>query len=371
MLPTWGRTGHPGQPQGAAGLQCRKRPLVRPLPRRRYKAKPIIWILGGDQNIRTPAERADHRRHGRRPGRGRRRRAPEDVSPARARHVVIAIARCRRGSTFTCRKARTAPRSRHGLYIEHDRALNPPKPTLDGEPRYEMIPSASTTPTTAGWTAWTISTRARPPIGPCSPARPATLTGTTRLADVEARTALRDQRRHPLDAGDRPSRRLPDGASAQAFRVAAWQTLVPDQSIIRSGPVTGPATIRAGRAADGGSPSSTRRAASRSPWTGASSGPAREGDLVGPALWRGAPHSYRRQPGVSNVHATHVGPGSGLAADPGGRGRRIPAAGSLANLADNAFSFQWLGRAQRGLALTGQGLLGRGVAAAVPVRTGL
>lgn len=30
-----------------------------------------------------------------------------------------------------------------------------------------------------------------------------------------------------------------------------WQTLIPDQSIIRSGPATGPATVRAARAADG------------------------------------------------------------------------------------------------------------------------
>ncbi|MCB1124253.1 MAG: DUF4038 domain-containing protein [Verrucomicrobiae bacterium] len=105
----------------------------------RYRDKPVIWILGGDRNIYSKEDR----------------------------EVVTSLARgLREGDggnnliTFHPRGPGLSSDSFHdsdwpdfnmihsshaardhdnGLYVEHDYALKPPKPTLDGEPRYEGL----------------------------------------------------------------------------------------------------------------------------------------------------------------------------------------------------------------------------------------
>lgn len=105
----------------------------------RYRTAPVIWILGGDQDIATPADRAviEGFAAGLREGDG-------------GAHLITYHPR---GPGRSSDSLPDAPwldfqmvQSSHGahdhdngLSIEHDYALTPTKPTLDGEPRYEMI----------------------------------------------------------------------------------------------------------------------------------------------------------------------------------------------------------------------------------------
>jgi hypothetical protein len=107
---------------------------------RRYKDKAIIWILGGDRSIQTDEERAviDAIAAGLKTGDG--------GSHLKTYHPT--------GPGFSSIKLNTADwldfnmfQSSHGardhdngLFVEHDYALTPQKPTLDGEPRYEGMP---------------------------------------------------------------------------------------------------------------------------------------------------------------------------------------------------------------------------------------
>lgn len=106
---------------------------------RRYRAAPIIWILGGDQDIGSAADRAviEALATGLREGDG-------------GAHLITYHPR---GPGRASDSLRDAPwldfymeQTSHGahdhdngLSIERDYALNPPKPVLDGENRYEML----------------------------------------------------------------------------------------------------------------------------------------------------------------------------------------------------------------------------------------
>ncbi len=106
----------------------------------RYKDNAIIWILGGDQNIESEEEHAiieamalgikegddgEHliTFHPRGPGRS-----------AEFLHSAEWL-------DFNMSQSSHGARDHdNGIFIEHDYALEPTKPTLDGEPHYEMIP---------------------------------------------------------------------------------------------------------------------------------------------------------------------------------------------------------------------------------------
>ncbi|MHC4521145.1 MAG: apiosidase-like domain-containing protein, partial [Planctomycetota bacterium] len=106
---------------------------------RRYKDAPIIWILGGDENIRNDTERATVTAMalGLREGDG-------------GSHLMTFHPRGPGLSSdyfhsadwldFNMFQSSHAARDHdNGLFTEHDYALKPAKPTLDGEPRYEML----------------------------------------------------------------------------------------------------------------------------------------------------------------------------------------------------------------------------------------
>lgn len=250
MLPTWGSywtTGNKNAVFTAENARFFGRFLGA-----RYKEKPIIWILGGDQNIRTPAERAiiDAMAEGLAEGDGGR-----HLKTFHPRGPGMSSLQLRDAKWLDFHMSQTSHGARDhdtGLYIEHDRALNPPKPTLDGEPRYEMIP-----------VGFYFANYSR----------------LERMDDFDARTAaywamLAGAAGHTYGHNSvwqmwKPG--LPSAINADipwmqaidhpgAFQMGhlrrllesrPWQTLIPDQSIIRSGPATGPATVRAARAADG------------------------------------------------------------------------------------------------------------------------
>lgn len=250
MLPTWGSywtTGNKSAVFTAENARFFGRFLGA-----RYKEKPIIWILGGDQNIRTPAERAiiDAVAAGLAEGDGGR-----HLKTFHPRGPGMSSLQLRDAKWLDFHMSQTSHGARDhdtGLYIAHDRALNPPKPTLDGEPRYEMIPVGFyyrdfsrldrmddfDVRTAAYWamlagaaghtyghnSVWQMWKPGLPPV-------------------IHASVPWMQAIDHPGAFQMGHLRRL--------FESRPWQTLIPDQSIIRSGTVTGPGTIRAARAADG------------------------------------------------------------------------------------------------------------------------
>lgn len=138
MLPTWGNLWKTGgereplfNPQNAAAYGR--------LVGARYAHRPVIWILGGDQDVQNEAELAviGAMANGLREGDG-------------GRHLITFHPR---GPGRSAEQLHDAPwldfnmiQSSHGaqdhdngLFTAADYMLQPPKPTLDGEPRYETL----------------------------------------------------------------------------------------------------------------------------------------------------------------------------------------------------------------------------------------
>lgn len=140
LLPTWGDKWQ--TTRGGAGPVIFNPENARTYGRwlgERYRAQPILWILGGDRNVETASERAiiDAMAHGLRDGDG-------------GSHLITFHPRGPGASSDQLHKADwldfNMVQSSHGardhdngLFIAHDRALTPSKPSLDGEPRYEHL----------------------------------------------------------------------------------------------------------------------------------------------------------------------------------------------------------------------------------------
>jgi hypothetical protein len=139
FLPTWGRHWKLRDPARPALLNASNAHAYGEFLGKRYREKPLIWILGGDDNPTAPGERAaiDALAAGLRKGDG----------------GAHAITYHPRGPGLSSTYLQDAPwldfhmvQSSHaardhdnGIYMEHDRALKPPKPSVDGEPRYEAL----------------------------------------------------------------------------------------------------------------------------------------------------------------------------------------------------------------------------------------
>ena len=137
LLPSWGRYWRDGGSQIFTAQSARS--YGRFLGQR-YRDAGVIWILGGDSNVRSANERAiiDAMARGLREGDG-------------GRHLITFHPRGPGLSSVQVRDADWLDfymnQSSHaardldtGLYVEHDRALTPRRPVIDGEPRYEGIP---------------------------------------------------------------------------------------------------------------------------------------------------------------------------------------------------------------------------------------
>lgn len=252
MLPTWGRYWkREGQ---------REAPIFDPENARtyglfvgaRYRDKPIIWILGGDQNVESDEERAVVEAmatgldegdggahlvtyHPRGPGRS------SDVF-----HDAVWL------DFNMIQSSHGAHDHDNGLFVAHDYALQPPKPTVDGEPRYEMLPvgfyfnganrhdrfDAYDVRQAAYWallagacghtyghnSVWQMWAPGREPAI---------------WVDVPWYEAL-----------DHPGA-FDMGLLRRLFEARPWWKLIPDQTLIANGPRTGGAKVRAARAVDG------------------------------------------------------------------------------------------------------------------------
>lgn len=137
LLPSWGRYWRDGDAQI---FDPRNALEYGRFLGERYRDSEVIWILGGDSNIRSENERAiiDALARGLETGDG-------------GRHLKTFHPR---GPGLSSHQVRDAPwldfymnQSSHaaanldtGLYVENDFRLDPRRPVVDGEPRYEGIP---------------------------------------------------------------------------------------------------------------------------------------------------------------------------------------------------------------------------------------
>ncbi len=140
LLPSWGEYWKQGGAPGRSIFDPEKAKSFGRFLGQRYREQPVIWILGGDQDISSPADRAvvDGFAAGLREGDG-------------GAHLITYHPR---GPGFSSDSLGDAPwldfnmvQSSHashdhdnGLFARHDYGLTPVRPTLDGEPRYEGIP---------------------------------------------------------------------------------------------------------------------------------------------------------------------------------------------------------------------------------------
>ena len=249
FLPTWGKYWKTGEFKIFDRESARAYGLFLG---RRYKDRSIIWIMGGDQNVATPEERAivDAMAEGLKAGDG-------------GSHLITFHPRGPGQSSLQLQDARWLDfhmsQSSHGardhdtgLFAEHDLALTPPRPTLDGEPRYETMPVGfylrdhdrldrfdDDDVRQAAW--WSVM------AGACGHTYGNNniwqMWQAGRAPILHASTPWQEALDHP-------------GATQMGYlrkfmEAHAFHTLVPDQRVIANGPLEGGAKIRAARAADG------------------------------------------------------------------------------------------------------------------------
>ena len=249
FLPTWGKYWKTGDARifDAGNARAYGRWLGR-----RYRDRAIIWILGGDQNVTTPEERAtvDAMAAGLKEG--------DEGS-----HLITFHPR---GPGQSSRQLQDAPwldfhmtQSSHaardhdtGLYAEYDLGLTPPRPTLDGEPRYETIPVGfylrdhdrqrrfdDADVRQAAW--WSVL------AGACGHTY-----GDNNIWQMwqPGRAPVINATVPWHEALDHPGARQM-GLMRRFLEAHAFHLLLPDQALVADGPRSGGAKIRAARATDG------------------------------------------------------------------------------------------------------------------------
>jgi len=107
---------------------------------KRYKTKPVIWILGGDRNIITGNDKkiVEAMAEGLKQGCN-----DEQLITFHPRGPGMSSDYFHDAEWLDFNMYQSSHGQHghdNGLYAEHDFALKPQKPTLDGEPRYECIP---------------------------------------------------------------------------------------------------------------------------------------------------------------------------------------------------------------------------------------
>jgi Protein of unknown function (DUF4038)/Putative collagen-binding domain of a collagenase len=249
FLPTWGKYWKTGEFKIFDRENARAYGLFLG---RRYKDRSVIWILGGEQNVSTAEERAivDAMAEGLRSGDG-------------GSHLITFHPRGPGQSSLQLQDARwldfhmsqTSHGARDhdtGLFAEHDLALTPPRPTLDGEPRYETMPVGfylrdhnrldrfdDDDVRQAAW--WSVM------AGACGHTY-----GNNNIWQMwqAERTPVLYASTPWYEALDHPGA-VQMGYLRKFMETHAFSALVPDQRIVANGPLESGAKIRAARAADG------------------------------------------------------------------------------------------------------------------------
>jgi len=140
LLPTWGDKWH--SRQNDPGPKVFRDPATaRDFTRfigGRYGSRPVIFVLGGDRNVETAEDLAITRAF----AEGLKETAPKTLvtyHPRGPGRSSDALHREPWLDLNMIQSSHTGRGSDNGGNVEHDRALEPPKPTLDGEPRYEAL----------------------------------------------------------------------------------------------------------------------------------------------------------------------------------------------------------------------------------------
>lgn len=140
LLPTWGDKWHSRQNEPGPKVfhdAATARGFAR-FVGRRYGSRSVIFVLGGDRNVETPEDLALTRAF----AEGLKETAPKTLvtfhprGPGRSSDALHAEPWL---DFNMIQSSHTGRGSDNGGNVEHDRALAPPKPTLDGEPRYEAL----------------------------------------------------------------------------------------------------------------------------------------------------------------------------------------------------------------------------------------
>ncbi|MCL4202633.1 MAG: DUF4038 domain-containing protein [Pirellulaceae bacterium] len=248
MLPTWGSYWK----IGSGIFNAENARVFGRFLGQRYKDKSIIWILGGDENVRNDSERAtiEAMALGLREGDGGR-----HLMTYHPRGPGLSSDYLHQADWLDFNMVQSSHAARdhdNGLFAAHDYLLEPVKPTLDGEPRYEGIPVGfynagadrefrfddydvrqaaywSLLAGACGHTyghnsVWQMWQPGRTPV-------------------IWASTPWDESLDHPGATQMSHVRRL--------FESRPFQKLVPDQSMILDGPTHGGAKVRAARATDG------------------------------------------------------------------------------------------------------------------------
>jgi hypothetical protein len=244
----------------------------------RYKDKPIIWILGGDRSIANDEERAvvDALAAGLTDGDG-----GAHLKTFHPRGPGMSSIKLNDAAWLDFNMNQSSHSARdhdNGLYAEHDYALKPEKPTLDGENRYEQLPVAFHFRGMSGLDRfddydvrqsayWSLLAGAcghtygnnslwqiyKPPARNSDASAPMQdSVSSLKTSDpwiggegsaLGANISWREAMDHPGAFQMGFVRRL--------FETLPFTKLIPDQHIILNGPVTGGAKIRAARSSDG------------------------------------------------------------------------------------------------------------------------
>jgi hypothetical protein len=140
LLPTWGDKWHSRQNEPGPKVFT-DTDTARGFARfigRRYGSRPVIFVLGGDRNIETPEDLALTRAF----AEGLKETAPRTLITYHPRGPGRSSDALHREPWLDfnmIQSSHTGRGSDNGGNVEHDRALEPAKPTLDGEARYEAL----------------------------------------------------------------------------------------------------------------------------------------------------------------------------------------------------------------------------------------
>jgi hypothetical protein len=247
MLPTWGNWWKGGSIFTPENARAYGRFLGQ-----RYKDKPIIWILGGDHNPDNDRDRAiiEGMARGIKDGDG-------------GRHLMTFHPRGPGLSSDYFHKAdwldfnmfqssHAARDHDNGLFTDNDYGLEPAKPTLDGEPRYESIPVGfynAAADRNLRFDDYDVRQAAYWSLlaGACGHTYGHNsvwqMWQPDRKPVIWASTPWHESLDHPGASQMTHVRRL--------FESRPFHKLVPDQSILLDGPKHGGAKVRAARATDG------------------------------------------------------------------------------------------------------------------------
>jgi hypothetical protein len=219
---------------------------------KRYASKPIIWILGGDRNIYNEADRAviEAMANGlREGGDGQHLITYHPRGPGRSSDYF------HHADWLDFNMYQSSHAARHhdnGLFARHDYLLDPAKPTLDGEPRYEGIPVGFYLSTSSDLIRFTDDDMREAAYWSLLAGACGHTYGNNNIWQIwsPSRGSVLGANVPWNEAMDHPGA-FQMGYVRRLFESRPFHKLVPRQDLIVDGPVRGPQKIRAAMASDG------------------------------------------------------------------------------------------------------------------------